>query len=99
MGELIDIVPILKQRRLEEVMRNWQEALDNMEVPSPIVFGWEPLHIVDGQTVQYTHSEYDAKIGLQLGYGVWLSYGGMLHYYDEITTLPELALGIETGTL
>lgn len=97
MGELVNIAPILKQRRLKGILSDWQEELDKMEVPSPTEFGWTPTKFVQGLPTQYVNLKHDALIGYHDSESVFLSYRGEEILYEM--TLDELALGIETGTL
>ena len=106
MGELIDFCKILRERKLKEWVGNSQSILDR-ELPSPEFFGWVPTHNTQGKIgkkgvglpTRYYHPSLNASIGYVPGRAdiVYLEYQNDKLYWQ--TSLEELALGVEMGTL
>jgi len=104
MGEIIDFQAILaghqREQRMEQVRSLGLAETLGLDYPDPETFGWKVVGQVDGTPTRYFHPEYKAHMGYVPGNpeDVYFDYRNETHRFAGLT-LPELALGIETGTI
>jgi len=99
MGELVDLSRVIRDRKFAKAISDLNEKISSSDIPSPEEFGWIPDQIIGGMVVSYKLNNSTTSIGYldeSCDYTYLEVNSDRLIYKMN---LPELALGIEMGTL